>query len=229
FKEGGKKTSFLTYNGIFGATDKVLAYIQQFDAAFGDEGFTKSSKIHHVAVNFQRSARQWWSNLRANGEAPQAWKALRFFIMKQFLDTDAKDKVFTEWRSLKLTPYESIHRYVDKFWDLHLKATVFQKIDFAKQKQQFCVGLPEGMTKYVNSQRPGSITEVIHHTMVASCINFEQGARRNVKPMENKDKNDVKGNTNVQNSSQGTSNNNNRSKEKGAYKDKNKLSPEELE
>ncbi|RYA40971.1 retroviral-like aspartic protease family protein, partial [Enterobacter cloacae complex sp. GF14B] len=112
-----------------------------------------------------------------------------------------------------------------------LKATVFQKIDFAEQRQQFCAGLPEEMAEYINSQRPGTITEVIHHTMVASCINFHQGARRNVKPMENKDKNDAKGKSNAQNNSQGTSNNNNnnRSKEKGVYKGKNKLSPEELE
>ncbi|MCO5560194.1 hypothetical protein L7F22_013803 [Adiantum nelumboides] len=56
FKEGGKNISFLTYDRTFGATDKVLAFIQQFDAAFGDEGFTKSSKLHHVARHFQKSA-----------------------------------------------------------------------------------------------------------------------------------------------------------------------------
>ncbi|MCO5580023.1 hypothetical protein L7F22_033889 [Adiantum nelumboides] len=145
FKEGGKNISFLTYDGTFGATDKVLAFIQQFDAAFGDEGFTESSKLRHVAMHFQKSARQWWASLRANGEAPKTWKTLRTSIMKQFLASDAKDKVLTEWRSLKLSPYESIHKYVDKFWDLHLKATVYKKIDFEEQKQQFCAGLPEDM------------------------------------------------------------------------------------
>ncbi|MCO5577086.1 hypothetical protein L7F22_030908 [Adiantum nelumboides] len=72
FKEGGKNISFLTYDGTFGATDKVLAFIQQFDAAFGDEGFTESSKLRHVAMHFQKSARQWWASLRANGEAPKS-------------------------------------------------------------------------------------------------------------------------------------------------------------
>ncbi|MCO5593238.1 hypothetical protein L7F22_047245 [Adiantum nelumboides] len=52
FKEGEKSTSFLTYDGTFGATDKVLTFIQQFDAAFGDEGFTESSKLRHVAMHF---------------------------------------------------------------------------------------------------------------------------------------------------------------------------------
>ncbi|MCO5567057.1 hypothetical protein L7F22_020742 [Adiantum nelumboides] len=127
--------------------DKVLAFIQQFDATFGDEGFTESSKLRHVAMHFQKSARQWWASLQANGEAPKTWKTLRASIMKQFLASDAKDKVLTEWRSLKLSPYESIHKYVDKFWDLHLKATVYKKIDFEEQKQQFCAGLPENMNK----------------------------------------------------------------------------------
>ena len=102
FKEGGKSISFLTYDGTFGAMDKVLGFIQQFDAAFGDEGFTESSKLRHVAMHFQKSARQWWASLCGNGEAPKTWKALRTSIMKQFLPSDAKDKVLTEWRSLKL-------------------------------------------------------------------------------------------------------------------------------
>ncbi|MCO5573329.1 hypothetical protein L7F22_027098 [Adiantum nelumboides] len=145
FKEGGKSISFLTYDGTFGAIDKVLAFIQQFNAAFGDEGFTESYKLHHLNMHFQKSARQWWSSLQANGEAPQTWKALRASIMKQFLATNAKDKVLTKWQSLKHSPYESIHKYVDKFWDLHLKATVFKKMVFGEQKQQFCAGLTKEM------------------------------------------------------------------------------------
>ncbi|MCO5604772.1 hypothetical protein L7F22_058942 [Adiantum nelumboides] len=218
FKEGGKNISFLTYDGTFGATDKVLAFIQQFDATFGDEGFTESSKLHHVAMHFRKPARQWWSSLRANGEVPKTWKALRASIMKQFLASDAKDKVLTKWRSLKLSPYESIHKYVGKFWDLHLKATVYKKIDFEEQKQQFCAGLPEDMNEYVNSQRPRSISAVIHHTMVAARFNFQQGAKRNLKPMEAKDKQEYKGKNPSQNSFKGNSNNN-KAKEKGVFKD----------
>ncbi|MCO5583080.1 hypothetical protein L7F22_036987 [Adiantum nelumboides] len=226
FKEGGKKISFLTYDGTFGATDKLLAFIQQFDAAFGDEGFTESSKLRHVAMHFQKSARQWWASLRDNGEAPKTWKALRASIIKQFLASDAKDKVLTKWRSLKLSPYESIHKYVDKFWDLHLKATVYKKIDFEEQKQQFCAGLPEEMNEYANSQRPRSISAVIHHTMVAARINFQQGAKRNLKPMEAKEKQEYKGKNFSQNSSKGNSNNN-KAKEKGVFKDE--LPPERFE
>ncbi|MCO5586751.1 hypothetical protein L7F22_040693 [Adiantum nelumboides] len=113
--------------------------------------------------------------------------------MKQSLASSAKDKVLTEWKSLKLTHYESIHKYVDKFWDLHLKATVYKKIVFEEQKQQFCAGLLEDMNEYVNSQRPKSISTVIHHTMVAARIKFQQGAKRNLKPMEAKDKQEYKG------------------------------------
>ncbi|MCO5566642.1 hypothetical protein L7F22_020319 [Adiantum nelumboides] len=152
FKEGGKNISFLTYDGTFGATDKVPAFIQQFDATFVDEGFMESSKLRHIAMHFQKSAKQWWASLRANGEASKTWKALRASILKKFLTSDAKDKVLTEWRSLKLTPYESTHKYVDKFWELHLKATVYKKIVFEEQKQQFCAGLPEDMNESHNEE-----------------------------------------------------------------------------
>ncbi|MCO5552258.1 hypothetical protein L7F22_005770 [Adiantum nelumboides] len=179
-------------------------------------------------MHFQKSARQWWASLRANGEAPRTWKNLRVSIMKQFLSSDAKDKVLTEWQTLKLTPYESIQKYVDKFWDLHLKATVYRKIDFEEQKQQFCAGLPEDMNEYVNSQKPKTISAVIHHAMVAAKINFQQGAKRNLKPIEIKEKHEHKGKNQPPNSSKGNSSNN-KAKEKGVYKGKNRLTPEELE
>ncbi len=135
FKEGGKNISFLTYDGTFGAMDKVLSFIQQFDVAFGDKAFTESSKIRNVSMHFQKSARQWWaSSLRASGEAPKTWKSMRIAIMWQFLASNAHDNVLTAWRSLKLGPNDSIQRYVDKFWDSHLKSTLYKKIDFFELK-----------------------------------------------------------------------------------------------
>ena len=65
---------------------------------------------------------------------------------------------------------ESIQKYVDKFWDAHLKATVFKRIEFAKQNQQFCAGLLEDLKAYVNAQKPRTISTFIHHTLVASKI-----------------------------------------------------------
>ena len=74
FKEGGKNITFLSYDGSYGQTDKVLAFVQQFDAAFGGEHFTKRSKLHHVAMHFQKSARQWWASLKTQGIDPHTWK-----------------------------------------------------------------------------------------------------------------------------------------------------------
>ena len=65
FKEGAKSITFLTYDGTFGALDKVLAFIQQFDAAFRDENFSESSKLRNVSMHFTKAARQWWSGLCA--------------------------------------------------------------------------------------------------------------------------------------------------------------------
>ena len=53
--------------------------------------------------------------------------------MKQFLAISTKDKILTKCQSLKMMPNEPIQAYIDKFWDLYLKATVFKQIDFAKK------------------------------------------------------------------------------------------------
>ena len=82
FKEGGKNVSFLVYDGTYGHTDKVLGFIQQFDSRFGGEHFTERSKLRHVAMYFQKSARHWWASLRTKGIAPKTWKACREAIMK---------------------------------------------------------------------------------------------------------------------------------------------------
>ncbi|MCO5570224.1 hypothetical protein L7F22_023942 [Adiantum nelumboides] len=121
--------------------DKVLGFIQQFDAAFGDENFSETSKLRHVAMHLQKSARQWWASLRSKGEAPKTWKLCRVVILKQFLSHGASNQVLTAWRSLKLEGGENIQSYVDKFWNLHLKGGVYKRINFSEQKQQFCAGL----------------------------------------------------------------------------------------
>ncbi|MCO5612579.1 hypothetical protein L7F22_066847 [Adiantum nelumboides] len=164
--------------------DKVSVFIQQFDVAFGDEGFTNSSKLQHIALHFQKSIKQWWDSLQANGKAPKTWKAIRASIMKHSLPT---------------TP----------------------KLDFEEQKQQFCAWLPKDMNEYVYSQRSKSILAVIHPNMVAARINFQQGTKRNRKRMEMKDKPEYKGKNYSQNFSKGSSSNN-KAKEKGVYKGKNR-------
>ena len=88
--------------------------------------------------------------------------------MKQFLTDQAKDDVLTQWRGLKLEKGETMQKYINKFWDLHLKATVYKKIDFSEQKQQYCAGLNEDMKTYINAQKPKTISEGIHHSLVAA-------------------------------------------------------------
>ena len=55
--------------------------------------------------------------------------------MKQPLIKDARYEVLMAWREIKVVRGESIQQYINKFWDLYLKAIVFKKIDFAKQCQ----------------------------------------------------------------------------------------------
>ena len=79
--------------------------------------------------------------------------------------------------------------YIEKIWDLYLKATVYQNIQLAEKNQQFCAKLPDEMNNYVHSQWPKSITVVIHHTIVALQINFQGGK----KPSQRKEAREPKG------------------------------------
>ena len=63
------------------------------------------------------------------------WKECRHEIMNQFLTNQAKDNVLIAWQGLKLDKGQTIQKYTNKFWDFHLKAIVFKKIDFSEQKQ----------------------------------------------------------------------------------------------
>ena len=116
---------FLSYDGTYGKIDKVLAFIQQFDAAFSGERFDEGSKLRHVSMYLQKSARKWWSKLRMTGQAPRTWKACHKAIMHQFSTSHAQDDVIAEWQDLHMEKGESIKKYIDHFWDLYLKACVF--------------------------------------------------------------------------------------------------------
>ena len=94
--------------------------------------------------------------------------------MKSLLHGNAKDKVLTTWKSLKMMPHKNVDKYMEKFWNSYLKATVYQSISFAEQKQQFCANLSEEVSEYVNSQRPKTILAVIYHTIVASKIHCKE-------------------------------------------------------
>ena len=109
--------------------------------------------------------------------------------MKSFLHGNAKDKVLTAWQTLKMMPHKNIDKYIKKFWDLYLKATIYQSISFAEQKQHFCASLPDKMNEYVHLQRPKSINAVIHHALVASQINFNDDS----KPSQGKKTGEKKG------------------------------------
>ncbi|MCO5593848.1 hypothetical protein L7F22_047866 [Adiantum nelumboides] len=168
--------------------------------------------------------RQWWASLRSKGEAPKTWKTCRVAIVKKFLSHGASDQVLIAWRSLKLEEEKNIQRYVEKFWYLHLKATVYKRINFSEQKQQLSARLPEEWREYVNAQRPRTISEVIHHSMIASNIKFHH-ANKEGKSKFVKEKPQEKGR-------QQQGNNFNKSgkpKDKQGYQGKDRLPPKDVE
>ncbi|MCO5546846.1 hypothetical protein L7F22_000283 [Adiantum nelumboides] len=186
----------------------------------GSENFTKSSKLRSMAMHLQKSARQWWASLKVQGKAPTSWAECREAILKQFLQAEAKDEVFTTWRSLKMNKNEPIQKYVERFWDANLKAMVYKRIDFAEQRQQYCARLTDEIREYVQAQRPKMIAALIHHTRVAAKIGWK-----------NQGQSSKEGKPNASNPNVPTSSN---EKLKGksnnvTYKGQNKLSAEEME
>ena len=177
-----------------------------------------------------KSGRQWWASLKTQGKAPKSWKSCRQAIMTQFLTDHAKDDVLTAWRGLQLEANEPIKKYIDKFWDLHLKACVFEDIGFHAQKQQYCAGLPEDMRAYINAQKPRTISAVIHHSMLAAKIfpsSNKVVAKPNVKSEKEKVPDRPSNGKKVINGQK--PNDANKKKGKGQYQGSNKLTPEELD
>ena len=134
---------------------------------------------------------------------------------------------------MKLEKGEPIKKYIDKFWDLHLKACVFEDIGFQEQKQQYCTGLTEDTCTYINAQNPKTIAAVIHHSMLAAKIFALPSTKVVVKPTEREDKQSDKQSECPPNGKNITNDKKvsdaNKGKEKGQYKGNNRLSPEELE
>ena len=95
FCEKGKHKTFQIYNGLYEATDKVVAFIQQFDAAFMFEDYMESSKIRMVEMHLTKTAREWWMNLKSQGSHPKTWKFCCSAIWNHFLSKEAKARVIS--------------------------------------------------------------------------------------------------------------------------------------
>ena len=103
--------------------------------AFGKKkGFSKSSKLRNVSMHFHKTARHWWSSLCGSKKEPKTWEILRNLILKTFLPPGVKNKVVIAWRSLKMTPHESIRKYEERFWAHKLKANVYKSIDLKRKR-----------------------------------------------------------------------------------------------
>ena len=144
-------------------------------------------------------------------------------MMKQFLTGNVRDDVLTAWRGLQLKKGDTIQKYVDRFWDLHLKATIFENIEFPKQRQQYCTGLPDDVRSYIMDQKLNTILEVIHRSFVAMKI-FSTGKASHF-PNDKSEKVSQKEQARKDQKGNGDG----KKKEKGAYQGSNRLSTEELE
>lgn len=111
------------------------------------------------------------------------------------------------------------------FCSLHVKATVFIRIGFVEQKQQFCARLPYDMKSYVNTQQTKTILEVIHHSIVASKIFLASKSINKAFVKGEKPHQGEKSSFKTNNEPKGGD----KEREKGVYKAKKHLSPKEME
>ena len=134
-----------------------------------------------------------------------------------------EDKVLTAWQSLKMMPNESIDKYIEKFWDAHLKATVYQNISWwASKSNSFWLACP---TKWMSMCICNSPSLFIHHALVASQINFND----DIKPSQSKATGEQKGKgVQTQNASKAQTVKKTKNQERG-YKDKARLTLEQME
>ena len=86
------------------------------------------------------------------------------------------------------------------------------------------MGLFKELSVYVNSKRPKTISDMIHHTIVASQIHFQQGSKNNGQSMKLKENGESKGKA----YSKENSSKNPKEKEK-RFKGKVRLSLKEME
>ena len=56
---------------LMGRQTRYLPLSKKFNAALGGKYFIEHSKLHHVAMHFQKSVRKWWESLRTQGITPR--------------------------------------------------------------------------------------------------------------------------------------------------------------
>ena len=95
-------------------------------------------------------------------------------------------------------------------------------IHFEEQKEQFLIGVPEEMSEYVNSQRIRNISQVLHHNMVASKLNFNTGEKKGFKLGEARETREQKGKKQANAQTSNVANNKNPNKHNKAKKMKEK-------
>lgn len=113
----------------------------------------------------QMIARQWWASQKVQ---PKMWIEFKTLLMKSFLPEDVEDKVLSKWHTLRLELGDTMHKYVEKFWDAHLKASIFQTMIFKDQKQQLCARLPVKLQNYISTNRPQDITQMLQSSWVTA-------------------------------------------------------------
>ncbi|MCO5583241.1 hypothetical protein L7F22_037150 [Adiantum nelumboides] len=170
-KEGGNTISLLTYDGTFVAADQVLAFIQPFDAAFGDE-LARSTIILtlHKTVYF---------NVKDTKGAFGVWQALSNLYEKK----SAASQVYWLKKLIDLRMKEStlMSAHLNEFNTI-LSQLQAQDVEFKDSvKAMFLlVTLPESWDTFCTAISNSASPDGLKCADVESSLLMEEVSRKNI-------------------------------------------------
>ncbi|MCO5577678.1 hypothetical protein L7F22_031509 [Adiantum nelumboides] len=90
----------------------------------------------------------------------QDWSAFKKAFYAQFLPPDFEQEVKKEWDRLSQLENETVPQYVDKFWGILLKVTLFKKIEDSEKMRKFEAGLHDALQKAMKLYPRNNLFEI---------------------------------------------------------------------
>ncbi|MCO5603050.1 hypothetical protein L7F22_057193 [Adiantum nelumboides] len=160
YKEGGQAVKFETFSGFDDMT-KALSFLQQFDTAFAGGNFTEASKVRKATTFLKGNARQWWTTLLLQGQAPSTWIYFKQIFASAWLSNEFEVDVMAEWHQLSAASCRDLEEYNHKFWKALLPVTSYKFVPLTEQIEKYCCGLPKKLRNYVTKTKVTNLTQLI--------------------------------------------------------------------
>ncbi|MCO5595641.1 hypothetical protein L7F22_049686 [Adiantum nelumboides] len=148
------------------------------EEAKNEGNFKERSKLRHVSMYLKGTASSWWLTQILEGKKPKDWSAFQEAFYSQFLPPDFEQEVRKEWDRLSQWEDESVPQYVDRFWDVLLKVTLFKKIEDSEKMRKFEAGLHDGLHKAMKLYPRSNLPTLIESARIADSIHHKGTPRK---------------------------------------------------